>query len=306
MTKLQGQIVNVNGQNMHIRTMGSGSKTIVLLPGWNVPLPSVEFAPLMRAFSEKYTVCAVELFGYGYSDGTDTPRTNKNIVEEIRKALFAAGLKPPYVLMPYSCSGVYSEYYAIKYPKEVEALILLDCMSTGEEMPELTEEDLDELHQIANEYHEIIVELEGATLKDFESDISSGVMDPAELEELEFYLQCGYTKEEIFEASTFPNHMETVVAQYKALPANVHEVFSINTKLTETTPVLMINAEIGHGCEGDEVEESRVELAQAREIHRDKLGSKTKMVVIGGSHHGDIYYHIDGIGQAVENFLESI
>ena len=306
MTKPQGQIVKVNGQNMHIRTMGCGYRTIVLLPGWNIPLPSVEFAPLMRALSEKYTMCTVELFGYGHSDGTDTPRTNENIAEEIRKALLLVGLKPPYVLMPYSCSGMYSEYYAIKYPQEVEALILLDCMSTGEEMSELTEEDLEELQQIADEYYEIIVELEGASFKDFESDISSGVMGPEELEELEFYLQCGYTKEEIFETSTLPNHMETLVAQYKALPANVHELFSTNTKLAETIPVLMMNAEIGYGCEGDEIEESRVELAKAREIHRDKLGSKAKIVVIDGSHHGDIYYHIDEIVQEIDGFLESI
>ena len=34
-----------------------------------------------------------------------------------------AGFKAPYILMPHSISSVYSEYYATKYPKEVEAII---------------------------------------------------------------------------------------------------------------------------------------------------------------------------------------
>ncbi|MCL2674753.1 MAG: alpha/beta hydrolase, partial [Defluviitaleaceae bacterium] len=73
-----GKLVKVNGKNMHIRQMGKGEKTIVLLPGYGVPLPTVEFAPLMRELAKKYTVCTVELAGYGHSEGTDTPRTNEN------------------------------------------------------------------------------------------------------------------------------------------------------------------------------------------------------------------------------------
>lgn len=34
---------------------------------------------------------------------------NENYMEEIRTALSMAGMKPPYVLMPHSVSGVYSE-----------------------------------------------------------------------------------------------------------------------------------------------------------------------------------------------------
>jgi len=100
-----GKLVKVKGKNMHIRQTGAGEKNIVLLPGWGVPLPTVAFAPLMRELSQKYTVCTIELFGYGYSDGTDTPRTNENYVEEIRETLTQAGLNPPYVLMPYSASA---------------------------------------------------------------------------------------------------------------------------------------------------------------------------------------------------------
>ncbi|MGH4121228.1 hypothetical protein [Clostridium sp.] len=51
------------------------------------------------------------------------------IVKEIRTALKELKIDGPYILMPHSISGIYSMYYAINYPKEVEAIIGID-MST--------------------------------------------------------------------------------------------------------------------------------------------------------------------------------
>jgi len=128
----RGELLEVQGKRMHLRKMGSGALTIVLLPGLGVPLPSVDFRPLMEELAETHTVVCIEYFGYGFSDQTDTPRTNENYTEEIRESLSTLGLKPPYVLMPYSASGIYCEYYAAKYPEEVEALILLDTTSSAQ------------------------------------------------------------------------------------------------------------------------------------------------------------------------------
>lgn len=135
--KPYGQFVEVDDGKMHVYSMGSGGKTIVLLPGMGVALPSAEFAPLMRKLSGKYTVVCVEYFGVGFSSETSKPRTCENYVEETRAALRQAGFEAPYVLMPHSISSVYSEYYAAKYPEEVEAVISLDGTSTAyyEEMP---------------------------------------------------------------------------------------------------------------------------------------------------------------------------
>lgn len=135
--KPYGQIVDVDEGQMHVYSMGDGEKTIVLLPGMGVGLPSADFSPLMRKLSEKHTVVTVEYFGVGFSSETAKPRITENYVEEIRAALSEAGFEEPYVLMPHSISSVYSEYYASKYPDEVEALLSLDGTSTAfyEEMP---------------------------------------------------------------------------------------------------------------------------------------------------------------------------
>ena len=134
-----GQIVEVDGGQMHLYSMGDGEKTIVLLPGMGVALPSADFSPLMRKLSENYRVVTVEYFGVGFSSQTEKPRTTENYIEEIRMALKEGGFQSPYVLMPHSISSVYGEYYASKYPHEVEAMISLDGTSTAyyEEMPSI-------------------------------------------------------------------------------------------------------------------------------------------------------------------------
>lgn len=133
-----GQMVDVFDGKMHVYKMGSGEKTIVLLPGMGIALPSADFEPLMRKLSEKYSVVCVEYFGVGFSSQTQRVRTCENYVEEIRTALKGAGIEAPYILMPHSISSVYSEYYASKYPGEVQAIISLDGTSTtyiGDDMP---------------------------------------------------------------------------------------------------------------------------------------------------------------------------
>jgi pimeloyl-ACP methyl ester carboxylesterase len=136
--KPYGKMITVYDGQMHINKMGSGKETIVLLPGMGVALPSADFGPLMRRLSEKYTVVCIDYFGAGFSSQTQRARTCENYVDEIRTALKSAGIEAPYVLMPHSISSVYSEYYASKYPDEVQAIISLDGTSTayiGEDMP---------------------------------------------------------------------------------------------------------------------------------------------------------------------------
>ncbi len=138
--KPYGKMLEVDNENMNVYSMGDGEETIVLLAGFGIPLPSADFAPLMRKLSEKYTVVTVEDFGVGFSDETGKPRTCENYMKEIRGSLDKAGFKPPYILMPHSISGIYSEYYATKYPKEVKGMILLDTTSTAFTMEKMPKE----------------------------------------------------------------------------------------------------------------------------------------------------------------------
>lgn len=126
-----GELFDVYDGKMHVYSMGEGDRTIVLLPGMGVALPSAEFGPLMRKLSGHYRIVALEYFGVGFSGVTSRERSCENYVGEIRAALAAAHVPAPYILMPHSISSVYSEYYACKYPEEIEAIISLDGTSTA-------------------------------------------------------------------------------------------------------------------------------------------------------------------------------
>ena len=68
----------------------------------------------------------VEKFGYGMSDIVDTERDYKTMVDEYRTALKNAGVAAPYILCPYSKSGLDTLIWVQDYPDEVEAVIGID------------------------------------------------------------------------------------------------------------------------------------------------------------------------------------
>ena len=287
MAKPQGKLVQINRGKIHIRQMGCGEKTIVLLPGLGCPLPTIEFAPLMRKLSEKYTVCIIELFGYGFSDSTNTPRTNENYAEEIQETLKMAGLKPPYVLMPYSASGIYAEYYAAKYPNEIAGLILLDSSPTVKAIAQLwayTEEEIEELT---------------TALKQAEHSEYTSLDEEAINKIYTEFLTHGYTWEELEDIDEVPNHQDTLIAQDIALSGNIREVLTM--QIPKHIPILVFSAGL---VELDDDE--RVEYENYRKDHMTRLGDKAKLIVIEGSNHLNIAYHRDYlkiISSEIDKFL---
>lgn len=121
-----GKLVEVNEKNMHVYTKGEGENTIVLLSGLGTAAPVLDFEPLINELALTNKVVVVEPFGYGWSDLTTKERTVENIVEELRIALQKSNIEGPYILMPHSLSGIYSMYFADKYPSEVKAVIGID------------------------------------------------------------------------------------------------------------------------------------------------------------------------------------
>lgn len=268
-----GQIVEVNGQKMHVYSMGHGGKTIVLLPGFGVALPSADFGPLMRELSKEYTVVCIEYFGIGFSGQTDTPRTNENYTEEIRTALSLAGFKAPYVLMPHSASGVYSEYYAAKYPDEVSAIIMLDTTSTaitGAKNPPKFLYGLGKLQQAC-----------GLTR------IAVGLMSPAQKTEN------GYTEKEISDYKLFAYHVlnDTIIDQSYRILDNINEVNAI--AFPQEIPVLKLISSQTVKKVGAEYQTN----------HLNRLGANAESKIIDRSHF--IYQtNVTDICDATSTFLK--
>ncbi|MCL2372813.1 MAG: alpha/beta hydrolase [Defluviitaleaceae bacterium] len=288
MVEPRGKLVDVAGRKMHVRLAGSGGKVIVILPGFGVPLPSLEMGLLLGKLAKKHTTCILEFFGYGFSDGADRPHTNANYVAEIREALAKAGLKPPYVLMPYSCSGIYCEYYAAKHPDEVEALILLDSSPTIEEFAQI--------------------------LDDASADVAAALLDDSEPEEeLELsededfaaFTQHGYTREDLLEIyETIATHRcaTTQAAQFAALAGNIRETMAL--PLPAGLPVLLLSSDL----KAQLAEEELAGYLKNTQQHMARLGAAARCVVVEGSSHGDIYYHrqhLAAVCKEVDMFLSN-
>ena len=126
LTPPPGQMVNVDGHDMHVYVDGNGEKTIVFLSGAGTSAPVLDFKPLWSALIPKYSIAVVEKAGYGWSAIADVSRNIDVMLEESRSALLLTGVQPPYVLAAHSMSALEAIRWAQKYPGEVEAIIGLD------------------------------------------------------------------------------------------------------------------------------------------------------------------------------------
>lgn len=276
-----GQLVAVDDGQMHIYSMGNGEKTIVLLPGSGSALPSADFGPLMRKLSEKYTVVTVEYFGVGFSSETSKPRTTENYVEETRTALSKAGFNAPYVLMAHSISSVYSEYYAAKYPEEVEAVISLDGTSTAyyEEMPAFVKSVL----PIAKFQQNIGLPSLLASLITNRQDLLSKGFTSKEIDDLIVYV--GFPVNDTF-LQQMANSAE-FVKQTMDLPfPESVPYFKIISKQTYETP----NKQI------------KITPQEYQMQHLDRIGKNAKYEILEGNHF--IYLNnVDRIAEITDSLL---
>lgn len=121
-----GQLVEVEGKKLNVYTAGKGKKTLVFLSGLATNAPVLDFKALYSKLEDDYRIVVVERLGYGYSDDGNDDRSLDRQVEQTRKALKAAKISGPYVLVPHSIAGLETIHWANHYPEEVEAIIGLD------------------------------------------------------------------------------------------------------------------------------------------------------------------------------------
>ena len=132
-TRYTGQYKNLtmvydeDNKMMNMYTIGEGPKTIVILAGFGSQSPIIQYKALAEGLKDEYKVVIVEYFGYGYSMSMKkNPRTNENIVNEVKKALEVYGVPGPYVLASHSHSHLYAMYFQETYPELVQAIVSID------------------------------------------------------------------------------------------------------------------------------------------------------------------------------------
>jgi pimeloyl-ACP methyl ester carboxylesterase len=111
-----------------VRLQGHGPRTVILEAGLGDTLDVWrDIQPRIAAGCSR--TIAYNRAGYGGSDVAEGPRDSATIVAELRAELKRRNIDPPYVLVGHSLGGLYMQYFARNYPKEVAGLLLVDSTS---------------------------------------------------------------------------------------------------------------------------------------------------------------------------------
>ena len=119
-----GQIVEVNGRDMHIQCTGTGSPTIILdagQGGW-----SSDWAKIVPELSEENRVCAYDRAGYGWSDGAEDGRSPQDAAGDLAALLTSAQIEPPYLLVGFSHAGLAGRIFAAQHADQMAGMVLID------------------------------------------------------------------------------------------------------------------------------------------------------------------------------------
>ena len=83
--------------------------------GW---ASTLEWARVQHAVAAKTRTVGYDNAGFGFSDPGPLPRAASAIVNDLRAALKAADIPPPYVLAVWSFGGLIMRLFAFNHPQE--------------------------------------------------------------------------------------------------------------------------------------------------------------------------------------------
>jgi len=114
-------------RRLNLVIAGDGTPTVVFAPG--LINTALEWAQVQHAVAARTRTVAFDKAGMGFSDPGPMPRTALAIVADLRAALHAAGIGPPYVLAGWSAGGLAMRLFALHHPQEVVGLVMVDSAS---------------------------------------------------------------------------------------------------------------------------------------------------------------------------------
>src|SRR5690349_853480 len=123
---------DIPSHKVHIE--GQGARTVILEAGLGDTLDVwKDIQP--RIADHCARTLAYTRAGYIGSDpAEDGPRDSATIVEELRGELAKRNLAPPYILVGHSLGGLYMQYFARNFPREVVGLVLVDSTHWNQQM----------------------------------------------------------------------------------------------------------------------------------------------------------------------------
>lgn len=123
---MHGELVDVGGgRRMHLSCAGSGTPTVILVPGAGEP--SSVWGWIAPAVARDTRVCVYDRAGRGWSDPSPGRQDGVALATDLKEVLARAHEPPPYVLVGHSFGGLYVRAFAARYPSLTGGMVLLDA-----------------------------------------------------------------------------------------------------------------------------------------------------------------------------------
>jgi pimeloyl-ACP methyl ester carboxylesterase len=120
-------LVKVGRRRLNLLIRGEGEPTVIFAPGSGAS--TVEWMAVQSRIARTTRTVAYDNAGFGFSDPGPLPRTASATVNDLRAALQAADLAPPYVLAGWSWGGLIMRLFAFSYPRDVVGMVMVDSSS---------------------------------------------------------------------------------------------------------------------------------------------------------------------------------
>lgn len=122
--KPPGRMVDIGGRRLHLNCSGKGTPTVVVENGGDSF--SVDWALVQPAVSQFTRICTYDRAGYAWSDPGPVRDLPEQIMVDLELLLRLGGVKPPYVLVGQSISGLFVRDYQRRFPEHVAGMVLVD------------------------------------------------------------------------------------------------------------------------------------------------------------------------------------
>ncbi len=119
------ELVGAAGDRMHIRCVGQGATTVLLISGFSTGAEG--WATVESAIAARTRVCSYERPGTGTSDPAGSTQTFSTQATDLHELLDTVGEPGPYVVVGHSFGGAEAVTFASLFADEVSGLVLIDA-----------------------------------------------------------------------------------------------------------------------------------------------------------------------------------
>jgi len=111
-------------RKLNVNLSGSGGPTVILSAGGGCS--TLHWSRVQGPLARTNRVLAFDRAGMGFSDPGPLPRTTSRVLSDLRAALAALDVGPPYVLVGHSMGSFDVRLFAFLHPEEVVGMVLVD------------------------------------------------------------------------------------------------------------------------------------------------------------------------------------